>query len=85
MTVEELIEQLEQYDRDAEIRVALQPEYPLRGEIQNVVSAAEVERDADPPVEPRHDLDVAPVVWIAVSQVSSYDESPYDVPGGAWA
>jgi hypothetical protein len=85
MTVEELIAELEQYDRDAEVRVAIQPQWPLACDVQNVVSAADlpVGRD-DEPAPARDDLDVAPVVWIAVSQVSSSDESPY-APLAAWS
>lgn len=84
MTVEELIAELEQYDLDAEVRVAIQPQYPIACDVQNVVSAASLPVDGDDePVPARDDLDVAPVVWIAVSQVSSSDESPY-APAGAW-
>ena len=64
MIVSELIGLLEQYDGDAEVRLALQPTYPFEHSILGVVcqdelrDAIEGEWSADE--QPTHD-----VVWIA--------------------
>ena len=36
MTIGELIEQLQDFDPDTEIRLAMQPNYPMRGSIRNI-------------------------------------------------
>lgn len=36
MTVEELIEQLQEMDRDAEVRIATQPNWPFENSIESV-------------------------------------------------
>lgn len=81
MNVRELRELLEQYDDDAEVRVAFQPHYPLRAVVQNVASSDEVYANAvdDDDSDPDEDF-----VWLAVDQVSAYAaESPY-APKAAW-
>ena len=85
MEVRELIELLEQYDEDAEVRVALQPSWPLRASVQNVICSEEL-RNLDGeggPLDPDADLEEA-FVWIAVDQVSSSSENPY-APRAAWS
>ncbi len=42
MTVEELIEKLEQFDLDAEVRIASQPAWPMQHAVADV--AAELDR-----------------------------------------
>lgn len=84
MTVDDLIAELEQYDRDAEVRVAIQPSYPLACDVPNVIAGSELpHRDVDDPARGDVVEDV-PVVWIAVSQVSSSSASPY-APAEAWS
>ena len=70
-TVGELREMLADLDDETPIRVGLQPNYPLRG----VVDRAVVIEDGE---------DGSEVLWLATSQVSSYDESPYEVPSNLW-
>lgn len=36
MTVKELIEQLEDFDENLEVRLAMQPSYPMCGSIRNI-------------------------------------------------
>lgn len=47
MQVYELIEMLEQYDGEQEVRLAFQPNWPLAFEIGNVVSQDEFEAEID--------------------------------------
>lgn len=82
MTVDDLIAELEQYDRDAEVRVAIQPQWPLACDIANVASSFDFPTRPDPVSS--DDVPFVPVVWIAVSQVSSSGESPY-APAEAWS
>lgn len=81
-TVRELIRDLEQYDEDVEVRVAFQPEWPLRAKVRNVIASEEFVGYGDED-DPERD-GVENYVWIAVDQVSSSgDENPY-APHGAW-
>jgi len=50
MTIRELIELLEQFDPDAEVKLACQPNWPFEHEIRDVAefSVNEVEGDYDP-------------------------------------
>jgi hypothetical protein len=59
MTVRELREALEQYQDDAEVRIAIQPHYPLQSTVAGVVSDREI--DALPEGA---DEDEETVVWI---------------------
>jgi hypothetical protein len=59
MTVAELIEVLEGYNPDSEVRLASQPKWPFEYSVSNVVSAMSDENDGD------HDPDVLAVVYIA--------------------
>lgn len=43
MTVRELIDSLEDIDGDVEVKLALQPHYPMEGSIRNIC----IEKDAD--------------------------------------
>jgi hypothetical protein len=84
MTVAELIQLLEQYDEDAEIRVAFQPSWPLRARVQNVIASDEVVDEDDEDEDPAAaDQRGENIVWIAVDQVSQYDENPY-APKTVW-
>lgn len=47
MQVQELIEMLEQYDGEQEVRLAFQPNWPLAFEIGQVVSQDEFEAEID--------------------------------------
>jgi hypothetical protein len=87
MTIEELIEQLEDARQDmsaeTEIPVAIQPSWPLRCRIQSVtVPPADQPNDEDRDENPAVDADDATVLWIAVDQVGS-SENPY-APRWAW-
>jgi hypothetical protein len=77
MTVGELVEHLEEIrDRvgaDAPVRIAFQPEYPLRASVANVT--AHVADDEG--------LEVEPLVWIAATASVGYSENPY-APRSAW-
>jgi hypothetical protein len=89
ITVSDLIRNLEQYDEDAEVRVAFQPGWPLRATVCNVISSEEIaeakryqngEED-----EPREGGDSESFVWIAVDQVGGgWGENPY-APKLAWS
>lgn len=86
-TVGELIDMLDQYDREDKLRVVEQPHWPLRARVTNVISQAEL-TDEHRDEEVEDDVDGEPkdknVVWIAVDQVSgSGDESPY-APKSVW-
>lgn len=97
-TVGQLRELLEAYDDDAPLRVAIQPSWPLRCAVVGVTDGDEIERErnggygydevqfVDPDtgeVAERLPEDERRIVWIAVDQVSSYDEHPY-APSEAW-
>jgi len=47
MTVGELIGELEQFDEDAEVRLAMQPSWPFEYSIGQVVSGADAHDDPD--------------------------------------
>ena len=59
MTVEELIEQLQEFNPDTEVKLGLQPNYPMKGSIKNIC----LERDSD---------DNEKCVWIACSGNEDY-------------
>jgi hypothetical protein len=59
MTVAELIEVLEGYNPDSEVRLASQPKWPFEYSVSNVVSAMSDENDGD------RDPDALAVVYIA--------------------
>jgi len=65
MTVGDLKELLESVDDDVKIKLALQPNYPMRGSIQNLC----VQHTGD-----------GDVVWLACSGNQSYDV-PHDAWG----
>lgn len=47
MTVQELIEQLEQYDEDTEVLIVTQPAWPLRFNVSHIVASSELGTDED--------------------------------------
>ena len=75
MTVRELIETLEQYNGDLEVRLATQPNYPLQSTICNVASLHEVQ---DYPEED----DFVDVVYI--TEGGQCHDNPY-APRGLWS
>lgn len=68
MTVAELIERLEDVDPNTEIKLAMQPNYPMQGSIENVC----LENDLN-------DKSKQKCIWIACSENQSYD-----CPHSAW-
>lgn len=68
MTVGQLKEHLEQFDDDTPIRLALQPNYPMLGSIQNICNWINSERSK-----------TGEVCLIACS-----DNEDYDCPRNAW-
>ena len=74
MTVQELIELLEEFEGDTQVRIAYQPSYPLRALVSNVTSAADDEDDPDS----------KEIVWIATSDYVPSQENPY-APRAAWS
>ena len=60
MTVAELIERLEDVDPDLEVKLALQPNYPMKGSIENIC------------LECGYD-GTQKNLWIACSENESYD------------
>lgn len=81
MTVRDLIEYLEAYDGDAEVRLAMQPEWPLAFRVAGVMSADEIAAESDEPEDEPTEAE-EPVVWIAAGSHPS--DNPY-APKGAWA
>lgn len=69
MQVYELIEELQDLEPTAEVRVAYQPTYPLAAEISCVTDMVEDAENG--------------FVWIAASSGVGYTESPY-APRDAW-
>lgn len=84
MTIDDLINELEQardtLGGDAEVRVAYQRNYPLRGTVDAVTYADTDDPYAEGQRAAGQDKD-ASRVWIAVGS-APYDENPY---GPAWA
>lgn len=74
MKVSQLLEQLEGQDENAEVRIAIQPGYPLRLDVRDVVLGSEV-LDIDPTDD--DEVKDGDVVWIVANESVSYDESPY--------
>jgi hypothetical protein len=71
MTVRELIDHLSDYDPDAEVRLAHQPEWPFEYSVQSVASAEEAAELREP--DPDED-NAAPanVVYIAEGEQLGY-------------
>ncbi len=85
MKVRDLLELLADYDEDAEVRIAHQPNWPLRLELDRIVSSEELadedENDGfgdDEDNDPKEQL-----VWL-VAGGHPYNESPY-APKSCWA
>ncbi|QGJ94993.1 hypothetical protein SEA_REDWATTLEHOG_135 [Gordonia phage RedWattleHog] len=78
MTVGELIELLQQYDEDATVRLATQPNYPLEYRLAGVADAGQVaEVQGDEP-----DDDTPNVVYLAEgSQVGYASKAIWDAAG----
>lgn len=83
ITVRDLIDLLEQYDDDLEVRVAYQPNWPLRGTVDTVTSSDEIREstaygadDEDGYAERDHTTDDDQFVWISVGS-APYGEDPY--------
>jgi hypothetical protein len=80
MTISELrglLEELEEEHGDCEVRLAVQPTWPLNHSIDNVRF---VEGDGDPSGTMSSNPDA---VWIAASHSAPYGERPY-APKEAW-
>ena len=80
MTVQELIDILSDFDSDLQVRIALQPTWPLAATVEAVT---EVKPDSDSDDDSDDDsTSPAPTVWIAAGGVP-WSESPY-APRAAW-
>lgn len=79
MTISELIEELEQYDDDTEVRLAIQPSYPFQHTIADVVEVdfSEGGEDED---DDEDDGETGTVVYIA--EGGQLYSAPY-LPGAA--
>lgn len=73
MNVAQLKELLEGQDDDAEVRIALQPSWPLRANVANVVAGRDAMDDDDPTDED----DALGIVWIVAREGVGYGEHPY--------
>ena len=72
MNVGELLEMLEGEEPDMEVRLAMQPSWPLRFQVDRVVNDAFIDRDEDD-----EDGDEGPqFIWIVAGD-HPYGESPY--------
>jgi hypothetical protein len=71
-TIGDLLDALADLSEDLPVRIAFQPNYPLAATISNV---RVIEREERRPFQK--------VLWIAVDQITDYDESPYG-PRDAW-
>lgn len=71
MTVKELIEILEDFDPETEVRLATQPNYPLQHNVAGVVHTSELTADAVQAYTGDKDAEVA---WILEG---STPEQPY--------
>jgi hypothetical protein len=84
MTIDQLIEELEAARDDlggnAEVRIAYQENWPLRGAVAAVTLPSEAPYDEDEDA-PGQDADDK-MAWIAVGS-APYDENPY-APRWAW-
>ena len=70
MTVRDLISALEDYDQDAEVRIAIQPRWPLEYTISDVVCSDSINDAEEGDGEPDHDKPV--VVYITEGQQVGY-------------
>lgn len=89
MKVKQLIRILEDHDGDAEVRLAIQPHYPLAEQVTGACSQEEIRRYMiDEEGNEEFDENGAPideaenVVWIAATSGGCYD-SPY-APRAVW-
>lgn len=73
MTVQELLELLEDAEPNAEVRLATQPNYPLAFDLAGVTMSEDVDAPGD--------TWDGPVVWLCQGEPS---DSPYGVPRGVW-
>ncbi len=84
-TIDDLIAELEEAREtlggDAEVRVAYQPNWPLRGTIARVTVAEFDDPYAEGETAPGQEKD-GKLLWIAVGS-APYDENPYG-PRWAW-
>lgn len=78
MTVRDLISALEDYDQDAEVRIAIQPRWPLEYTISDVVCSDSIGEAEEADEEP--DPDKPLVVYITEGQQVGY--APAGVFGG---
>jgi hypothetical protein len=74
MRVGELIERLQQFDEDAEVRLAFQPSWPLQFEIKGVASLREAERQE--PEEDQTEEREDDIIYI-VEGSHPHKDSPY--------
>lgn len=81
MTVQELIQELENHDPQDVVRIAFQPSYPLAANVANVISSAEIMEGVEP--EEGDTIEAKPIVWLAATESVSHDENPY-APREAW-
>jgi hypothetical protein len=65
MTVGDLMELLEGYDEDQEVRIAFQPSYPLEAKLAGVISGAECDEDQERGGDPN-------VVYLAAGGADEY-------------
>ena len=86
MTVQELIDLLSDFDSDLEVRIALQPTWPLAATVAAITKVRpDSDSDSDEELNSESSVDsteAAPVVWIAAGGMP-WSESPY-APREAW-
>lgn len=84
MTVEDLLELLAEMPRDAEVRPATQPNWPMQAAVHGVTSGAALAGETDCPEHRHYACDECQnpnVVWI--TEGSQISDSPY-APSGVW-
>jgi hypothetical protein len=85
MTVQELIDILSGFDSDLEVRIALQPTWPLAATVEAVTEVKPDSDSDDEELDSESSVDStspAPIVWLAAGGMP-WSESPY-APRSAW-
>lgn len=72
MTVGELIEHLEQYDEDMEVRLMTQPSWPLQCGVQGVVAGYEIDVEVDSGEQSQYELEDEAHVFLLEGRGEGY-------------
>jgi len=80
MTVQELIDELESFDGEAEVRFLAQPSWPFEYTIAAVVEASDQPDD----LSGYHETSTQPVLLIEGRQACYGDKRAFESAGAAW-